>query len=508
MPDPVDLGHAFGLPPRRAIAYFKSKGYSINWNWWETWQAAHAKSFTVAKAARLDILTDIRSEVQRALDEGITAREFADALEPRLKAKGWWGRQVIVDPAGGADLVQLGSPHRLKTIYRTNLKTARAVAQQQIQRATADKRPYWMYDAMDDARTRPEHAALDGMVFRHDDPFWDTHYPPNGFNCRCRVRAFTAEEIEDRGLVISSSKGKLHQVTQRVGLDKRTGEIVERPATEFRSGRGPTAIRMTPDPGWNYNPGAGGPDADSLRPLLPIRKYRPREPYTPPRPLSEAADEMRAAARSQADHFSWGNMQALAVARARWGDQSHQIADAVDFDSLGGPVIARAVADERHMSAYSRGKIGSTGVFGDGLYFAGIPKDGNSASIDYMANRHSPDEELMPSIFAARLAPGAKTLRFPDSESVMGWSVAVGRRHGIDPDALNPAVSAAWEGIDALIIDAPSVGRGDFYVVINRAAIVVDRRSINAVRHSGNIIETQQKAKEFLKRRYGGGDGE
>ena len=290
MPDPVDIGYAFGLPPRRAIAYFKSKGYQISWNWWETWQAAHAKSFTVAKAARLDILTDIRSEVQRALDEGITAREFADALEPRLKAKGWWGRQVIVDPAGGADLVQLGSPHRLKTIYRTNLKTARAVAQQQVQRATADKRPYWMYDAMDDARTRPEHAALDGMVFRHDDPFWDTHYPPNGFNCRCRVRAFTADEIEERGLVISSSEGKLHQVTQRVGLDKRTGEIVERPATEFRSGRGPTAIRMTPDPGWNYNPGAGGPDVGELPPisLPPDPKLNPTDwrgmnlpPYIP-----------------------------------------------------------------------------------------------------------------------------------------------------------------------------------------------------------------------------------
>ena len=276
MPEAVDLGYAFGLPPRRAIEYFKSKGHEISWNWWETWQAAHARSFTVAKAARLDILADIRSEVQRALDEGITAREFAAALEPRLKAKGWWGRQVVVDPAGGAEMVRLGSPHRLKTIYRTNLRVARAQARQQIQRETAEARPYWMYDAMDDARTRPEHAALDGLVFRHDDPFWDTHYPPNGFNCRCRVRAFTAREVEDRGLVISSGKGKLHQVAQRVGLDKRTGEIVERPATEFRAGRGPTAIRMTPDPGWNYNPGAGGSDFSGMPPLT-----------LPPAPLNQ-----------------------------------------------------------------------------------------------------------------------------------------------------------------------------------------------------------------------------
>lgn len=267
MPEAVDLGYAFGLSPRRAIEYFKSKGYEISWNWWETWQAANARSLTVAKASRLDILADIRSEIQRTLDQGITAREFAKSLEPRLKAKGWWGRQVVVDPDGGAEIVQLGSPRRLKTIYRTNLDVSRAVARQQVQRATAEQRPYWMYDSMDDARTRPEHAALDNLVFRHDDPFWDTHYPPNGFNCRCRVRALTAEEVEARGLTVSNSKGKLHQVEQQVGLDRRTGEIVERPATEFRTGRGPTAIRMTPDPGWNYNPGAGGPDAGNLPPL-------------------------------------------------------------------------------------------------------------------------------------------------------------------------------------------------------------------------------------------------
>ena len=153
----------------------------------------------------------------------ITPREFAASLEPRLKAKGWWGRRVV-DPDRGAEIVQLGSPRRLQTIYRTNL---------------------------DDARTRPAHAALDNLVFRHDDPFWDTHYPPNDWNCRCRVRALTAEEVEARGLTVSSSKGKLHAVQQRVGLDERTGEIVERPATEFRSGHGPAAIRMTPGPGWN-----------------------------------------------------------------------------------------------------------------------------------------------------------------------------------------------------------------------------------------------------------------
>lgn len=41
------------------------------------------------------------------------------------------------------------------------------------------------YRTMRDDKVRPEHAALDGITLPPSDPFWDSYYPPNNWNCRC-----------------------------------------------------------------------------------------------------------------------------------------------------------------------------------------------------------------------------------------------------------------------------------------------------------------------------------
>lgn len=47
------------------------------------------------------------------------------------------------------------------------------------------------YRTAGDGKVRPEHVALNGVTLPLSDPFWDSYYPPNGWNCRCsaiRVR--------------------------------------------------------------------------------------------------------------------------------------------------------------------------------------------------------------------------------------------------------------------------------------------------------------------------------
>lgn len=258
----ADLKAIFGLKPEAAIAYLKSKGYQITWDWHEMLDAAHDQAFTVAKAMRLDLLSDIRAALEKALQEGQTLRQFTAELQPVLEAQGWWGQQIIVDAEGGAELVQLGSPRRLRTIYQTNLQSSYMAGRKAEQEATAETHPFWQYVAILDGRTRPSHRALSGQVYRWDDPIWSAIYPPNGFNCRCRVAAFTARAVDRRGLTVVSSAGQVSTETVDAGINKRTGEVRQAEVTVVCTHNAVgQPVRFTTDPGFNHAPGAGAAEA-------------------------------------------------------------------------------------------------------------------------------------------------------------------------------------------------------------------------------------------------------
>lgn len=226
------------LPPEEAINYFKSKGLKGSWNWQDMWHEDHVKAFTVAKAMRTDILADIYNEVDRALSKGMTLQDFKKNLTPTLQAKGWWGKKLVGDETG-AQVVQLGSPRRLKTIFNVNIQTAYQVGhyRDMTDPDVLAARPYWRYVAVNDSRTRPQHRMWHNTILPADDPWWDTHYPPNGWNCRCTVVSMSKSEMErDEYKVGKSPKVKTYE-----WIDKTTGEIIDVPEGI--------------DPGWAYNPG-------------------------------------------------------------------------------------------------------------------------------------------------------------------------------------------------------------------------------------------------------------
>ena len=221
--DSIDIKALFGLAPEKAVEYLDSKGLHVGWNWQDTLDEAHARSFTIAKMTQLDLLSDTRKAIMQAMTDGTGFKGFEQSITPVMQAKGWWGYKALVNPSGDAQLVKLGTPRRLATIYHTNRRSAVMAAKYERMMEAVDTHPYWQYIHHDSAHPRLNHVALHGVVYAADDPFWAHGFPPNGFGCKCTVKALTANRAEKAGIAQSD----MRSFRQNIGLDPSSGEIYQ-----------------------------------------------------------------------------------------------------------------------------------------------------------------------------------------------------------------------------------------------------------------------------------------
>ena len=192
--------HSPSPAPKEALEYFRFRGLRVGFDYRDVWQEEHALAFTVAKAMETDLLQDIRAALDRAVGEGGTFRRFRKELTPVLKKRGWWGKKEMRDPLTGETVrAQLGSPRRLRTIYRANLRAARAAGVWDRAQRTKRTHPYFLYEPGPRKRNRHDHEAWGGTLLPVDHPWWNDHFPPNGWRCRCRVRPLTEAEARRRG---------------------------------------------------------------------------------------------------------------------------------------------------------------------------------------------------------------------------------------------------------------------------------------------------------------------
>lgn len=177
---------------------------------------ARSNAFSIAGIASAD-------QLQRVLDS------LADAMQAGSSFNDW--KKRVRGGEIGLDLPD----HRLDNIFRTNLQTHYSRGRSEQQRHNAGRRPFGMYDAIDDSRTRPHHAALDGFVAPLDDPRWDQINPPNGFRCRCRRIAVTERQAR-RFLEADADKLARDPELSRARQEALRGDNF-------------------PDKGWDYDPG-------------------------------------------------------------------------------------------------------------------------------------------------------------------------------------------------------------------------------------------------------------
>ena len=171
-------------------------------------ESALARAATIARLSSAEMTKDIYQSLETAMREGKPLHQWKKELVGEFERKGWLAGhdkkiskgidgKLLADPKTGE---YFGTPRRLNTIYRVNMQSEYSAARYQRLRDNVDNRPYWQYSAVGDARTRPAHLALSGKIYRYDDPFWTTFYPPNGFNCRCTVIALSDRDLARRGI--------------------------------------------------------------------------------------------------------------------------------------------------------------------------------------------------------------------------------------------------------------------------------------------------------------------
>lgn len=240
---------ALGLKPEAAIEWLKAKGVTAE-SYRNLTASEIAKVYTIARISDLEMLNDIKQSMITAADNGQSYQNWRKDILQHLQNKGWLhpnghnGKEII-DPATGE---VFGSPRRLDTLYRTNMQSAYSAGQYQTYMGNIDSRPYWMYDAVGDSRTRPAHAAMDGLVYRYDDPFWATFYPPNGYNCRCSVTALAERDLARYGVALSES-GE-HNFVETNKIYNKKGDSY--PTMAFKA---PDGRLHTTDRGFDYNAG-------------------------------------------------------------------------------------------------------------------------------------------------------------------------------------------------------------------------------------------------------------
>lgn len=244
--DQPTMQAVFGQPPRKAIEYLQQKQVMPSEDWWRVQGNAHNQAFVVAHMTRLDLLEDVRQSLLDAQKNGWDLKRWSQEIEPKMKQRGWWGKQeTFVE--GGQREIQLGSPYRLKTIYQTNMAQAYEAGRQSVMWDDNPLFPYVRYSAILDNHTRPAHRALHGVVMLKSDPAWQYISPKNGYKCRCTSYEMMDIDVKNQNLQVRSSEGYL----KLYDVDVSHGGVAQVARLEF-----PDLPVFSTDAGWTGSPSA------------------------------------------------------------------------------------------------------------------------------------------------------------------------------------------------------------------------------------------------------------
>ena len=259
MSDATDFAAARRLPPAEAIAYMQGRQLvGETYSAYDLWRDEHERAFTVSRLARADLLEALQGSLAKSVAGDLTRRDWIKSTEKLLQTAGWWGTTEVTDPRTGELLKTRFDHARLQLIFDTNVRQAQAAGQWQRMQRNTRTHPFARYVTMDDDRVRPLHRAWNNVTLPLDDAWWDTHRPPNGYRCRCRVVGVTQREY-DAGVVLDRPGA----ATDRNAPVRSAPMVKQAPPVDLVEWTNPATgqAQLIPagiDPGFDYNAGTSG----------------------------------------------------------------------------------------------------------------------------------------------------------------------------------------------------------------------------------------------------------
>jgi SPP1 gp7 family putative phage head morphogenesis protein len=146
-----------------------------------------ARAFVVAGIETASVLQDIRDTLA-TLPAGANWDDTKKELRAQL-------HPFLGDPADPDNTI--AADRRAELLLRTHGFQAYQTASYGVMDRQRDAFPAWQYLSMQDQKVRPTHAALDGLVLPADSPFWDHHFPPWDWGCRCQVVPLSEADVAE-----------------------------------------------------------------------------------------------------------------------------------------------------------------------------------------------------------------------------------------------------------------------------------------------------------------------
>lgn len=192
MSDPQAVAVQFS----EAIEFLRRKLNLTSDEWREIWQQAGGIAQAAASRETSQMHRDVLKAVLKAIEAGTTLEAFQEDFA-----------QLVAEHESESSLFTGDLRARGQLVFRLHTMEAYAAGRWEQAERIAELNPqtqyHWRYTTVGDHRVRPQHKEWQGIILPRDHWFWRTHFPPNGFNCRCHVQLITERDMRRRGWTVT-----------------------------------------------------------------------------------------------------------------------------------------------------------------------------------------------------------------------------------------------------------------------------------------------------------------